>query len=576
MTKIEAFLQNAVRYIGIVLVSFLFLQSLFTLCIILWRWEKIEWNFYIENNLFLQLLSILLFFGLCVFLHSKRVFAFIQDKGKVVCIITLIIVSVFLIFWYQQTKFSPVHDEEIVFQLANAFLQGNYADWLPGGYAYMYPHQNGLVLFTALLIRIFGSIHALPVFYHINVVFYILTVIFIHLSLKLIFQKEFSHMQTLMLLLFLPYTFYCVLYYGNVIGFGWAMGGIYFLLTYLHNGKKSSLIVAALFMTFAVMFKQNDLIIFVGCSILLITDLILRRQHFMKKAFLSLLFACIFLVGIQLPTTTIKVTSGLDLGEGNTPLAWVAMGLQYMVLRPPGFYNAYNVDVFTENHFNTAEAAKASIQSIQSSLTKFYQDPKYATFFFGSKLALEWTNPSFECFAFQEDRFVHDSRGAIVRSTIEPGGKLNTILLLWFDVTQSVILFGVIIYLASAKQASLRQLFFVMLFIGGYIFFIFWEAKARYVVPYFFMLIPYSYPGYVKCVDSAKAITSVLRHQADSSVMQKHRSIYITILILIVLILWIALSNSPYIMNLFKITTDTDLYYEYVNGLIKDSWKIVY
>jgi hypothetical protein len=220
--------------------------------------------------------------------------------------------------------------------------------------------------------------------------------------------------------------------------------------------------------------------------------------------------------------------------------------------------------------------AKASIKSIQKSLVDFYQDPAYTTFFFGAKLAGEWANSSFESLAFQDAHLDTIKQGAFVQSALEPGGKINSVLLLWFDLMHAVILFGVLMYLISAKNATVSQLFFVILFIGGFIFFTFWEAKATYVVPYFFLLIPYAYPGYLQCADSTTTLVSVMQRKVPKTTLREFKSIYVTILILTILIFIIAISDSQYINNLFKITFDTEQYYEYMSGLIKSSWRIIY
>ena len=84
-------------------------------------------------------------------------------------------------------------------------------------------------------------------------------------------------------------------------------------------------------------------------------------------------------------------------GAGNSKWAHIATGLQDTE-SAPGWYNTYNTETFVENKYDTDATAKASQENIRESLQHFAEDPEYAWSFFNRKWAIQWNNPTFECF----------------------------------------------------------------------------------------------------------------------------------------------------------------------------------
>ena len=109
-----------------------------------------------------------------------------------------------------------------------------------------------------------------------------------------------------------------------------------------------------------------------------------------------------------------------------------------------------------------------------------------------------------------------------------------------------------IIYLACDDSKDIKKLIFVTAFIGGFIFFTFWEAKCRYAAPFYVMLIPYAYPGYLKLFE------------------RKTKKPVITCAALIFMVLTIAFSNNGFVCNAFKLNSDTDSYYDYIHEFDKN------
>ena len=54
----------------------------------------------------------------------------------------------------------------------------------------------------------------------------------------------------------------------------------------------------------------------------------------------------------------------------------------------------------------------------------------------------------------------------------------------------------VCVFFADVKGQSLDELIFLIIFIGAFLFQIFYEAKSQYMLIFFFMLFPYAAQGY--------------------------------------------------------------------------------
>ena len=66
------------------------------------------------------------------------------------------------------------------------------------------------------------------------------------------------------------------------------------------------------------------------------------------------------------------------------------------------------------------------------------------------------------------------------------------------NIVQTLILFGTLLFMIiNFKNTNYTQLVFAIIFIGGFMFHMIWEAKCQYTLTYFVLLIPYSIKGYI-------------------------------------------------------------------------------
>ena len=158
---------------------------------------------------------------------------------------------------------------------------------------------------------------------------------------------------------------------------------------------------------------------------------------------------------------------------------------------PGGKYNGYNLEVYTENEYDTARAKEESIESIKQSIREFRDDPGHAVDFFARKIASQWNNP--DSMSLSNATVKKDELSWLVNS-VEAGG-LRLVLRFVSNIFQAWILLGAILYMVWEKNKTDYEWVFLLLFLGGFIFHLFWEAGSRYAFPYYFLLIPYSCIG---------------------------------------------------------------------------------
>ncbi len=537
-----------IRYVCVVLSGYLFLQGLFTLCNI----RRIEeTTYFISNNAFVQLAGVALFTLFVIVLSKESVWGWLGRHGHYLFGILTALMFLFLIWWVTQTVFWYYGDAEWMYRCALELLEGNFSQWKPGGYCYMWPFQSGTVLLIAGIVKCSSVGTSFYIFPIVSIVFYTVTIISLYATLKLLYRdRALVNVQGIMLTLYIPYAFLTMCMYGDPVGYGWGALAVYHAVKYVKKDKPCNLILSAFFLCPAIWFKLNCSILMVGILVLTVLKVLeLRREkeRILRSLFLILCFVLIVSVGTKIPYFYISRLSGMEMPAGNSKWAHLAMGAQDSD-KAPGWYNGYNAETFIRNGYDTEKTAAEAKLALAESLKNFAENPSYAWEFYNRKLASEWNNPTMECFHVQNFRNTALELSGFVKSTINDGGKIN-ILAIWFlDIAQSVLLFGILIYFLYEEKVDYQQLIWGLLFVGAFVFWMFWEAKCRYVAPYFLFLIPYSIMGYRILITR-----------------WRKRRMQISLAVLTVLIVFLQCSGSGWVKNSFKINSDTEAYYEYIH-----------
>lgn len=126
-------------------------------------------------------------------------------------------------------------------------------------------------------------------------------------------------------------------------------------------------------------------------------------------------------------------------------------------------------------------------------MARFRSDPLYAGWFYGEKFVSQWNDPSYECFAMTHTNGW--KRCGVVNSMFV--GKLNTLMIWFMNQYQSLIFMGVFLWLIYGfwRKKELEDRILLIFILGGFFFHMIWEAKGRYILPYFVAMLPMAAVG---------------------------------------------------------------------------------
>lgn len=425
-------------------------------------------------------------------------------------LLTVILAGLFVC----KTQLFPGSDPAKVYEIAMQWRQGDFSSFEEGAYLFCYPFQSGIVLYLYLLSFVFGEGNFVgPQL--VNVIF--LAVIY-GLLTKLSglfgaaagegtdgFEKKRKGLQTavyLGLLVWVPLSFYVTYLYGILPGMALSLGAVYFAQRYLAKRRWFYIAGASLCMGLATVIKMNCLIYLIAIACFLVYDAVCQfffsGEKKWKEGAASLIFiACMGLcvaVCTQISNAVVERIAGQELPEGEVMLSWVVMGMQEAPLGPGG-YNGYIGNVFQEHHYDTEEVMQASLEELRKIVTEMSENPLDVGLpFLARKTAFQWNDPTFICLDRTRGRKAQTRIPEWLKSVIDGRGSVRLSVLL--NYMQTLYLTGVLLYLFLRwRKGTLYELMGAVVFLGGYLFHLFWESSASYTIPYFVLLIPYAVCG---------------------------------------------------------------------------------
>ena len=159
------------------------------------------------------------------------------------------------------------------------------------------------------------------------------------------------------------------------------------------------------------------------------------------------------------------------------------MGLQENAELYDGWYNHYNNLSYEKAAFDPNIQAIMSKEQIKNRFSYFMDHPNEGLRFFSGKNASQWNNPTFQGdwinyeIGDEEQAFDISHARWVDYFLSEPGAyRLSQVM----NCLQSVILLGAFLFFTSAEKRDCPYLCFCLIFLGGFVFHTFWEAKAQY------------------------------------------------------------------------------------------------
>ena len=496
--KFEYFCSRVAAGIGILILGFLSLYSLFYTRKFPTNHDEMpveNWGSPVSLVLFaVILLAAVSYLGHWILKNEK-------SRERNICLLlgfTCIYAVVYGIAWAFACKYYMMWDPKLVSfwgdQLAHGINNVSASDI---DYLSSYPHQMGLIALLELIYRISG-----PENYH---AFQVLNSLgagaVVYLGYKIIRmttkrQEPAVYFLLLMLCCHPLYIYVCYVY-GEVLSVCLSFLAVYALLLYLEQYQIRYAVLLGVSLTLACLVRSNCYIVIAAVACVLLVKMVADKR--LRHGLVLAGCLAMFFVAHTALLKTYEQRLGFSLEKGMPTILWVAMGLQEGggegMEREAGWYNGFAYDVFVDECGRDQEASKKiGYQAIAESLTNFKDNPAYAKNFFWRKLGSQWGEPTYSC--LQETNRRIEERSAFMDRLYK--GDLWPGFVRFMDVYQSVIYFGALLclLLLIRKRVPVEQLTFLIVVIGGFLFYIFWEAKSRYVLPYFIMLIPSAASGW--------------------------------------------------------------------------------
>lgn len=393
------------------------------------------------------------------------------------------------VFWVVSTQVQTDADQWYCADIASRqmFSDYDFADYMPGGYAFHYPYQSGLILVMSMIFRFFGSMNY-TAFQICNVIAMLIFDISIMKIAEYMESSSAKKVASVMLVLFWPLLFYTVFVYGNLMGLAFGTTALFFEYRYFKRRRLRDIVISCIMIGLAVMMKTNYLIFLIAMLIFLVLDFVVT---FRKRTILYAILAVVcYVLGSTGPIALVSMQSGIDVGSGVPKIAFISMGLRESRLAPGWWDDYYHENLYIDSGYDAEIASAMAKEDINERLETFKEDPGYAANFFYKKMISQWCEPTFEGIWI-----CHYDKGVTLSGIID--NILNRDLQGWvtgfLNLYQTFIYWTALLFvILNRKNKNVFLWLPAAAFIGGFLFHMIWEAKGQYTISYFVLLIPYS------------------------------------------------------------------------------------
>ncbi len=485
MCKFKNFVNGFISIIGMVIFAVLiYLAYTTTLINIGYEYEMPT---LFKDSIFINIFVIL---GICLlcYLLNKLINKFYE---KINTNILMILVSIFMvlasIIWILSSNACPEADQEHVCLYADEFNNNDYFGLLMGQYMGMHQHQLGLCTILRIMFALFGDYNyrSFQILNALSLGLLVIsgTMIIRNMHFNIDTKKTEIHYLLLMLLC-TPLYIYTDFVYGEILSIVFSFFTFWNLLSYLNNHKTINLIFTLLGLFIACFVRRNTIIIAIAIALVLLVKLIIEHNKYIVLGLITVILAATLsfevpniIYGKYIPSDSVEMPSTL----------YIAMGLR----GENGYYDGYNLATYIDVNFKPDEANEVAISYIKTRLAYFDNHKEEAYTFFYNKLNCQWNVPLFQCYIMNHN--INGNSGRL--GTLLYEGVLNKITNIvgnYYHLFIYTMLFIFAIYsFKNRKEIKLEDYIFLVYIIGGFLFSIIWEAKARYILPYFICMIPY-------------------------------------------------------------------------------------
>ncbi|MBF0746409.1 hypothetical protein IR073_01785 [Gemella sp. 19428wG2_WT2a] len=454
---------------------------------------------YYREDLTILNIAMLVVFSIVILLFIKYIRKVISIK-RLVLIVMIYVFFMSLLFALLRRDYVQFDPFNVIDQASN-FIRDNYSGLDKGNnYLYIYSHQITTVFLFQVILGTFGRATFILYIMQSFAIAYI--VYMLYRLVDIIFEnEEVSYTVVVLSALCFPLIFYVAFIYGTLAGMFLVLVAFYNVIKYFKSNKWYHLMIAAFSINISVLFIGNNMINMLAIFAVLLIYLFRKFDKKVIAFFISTLFMMVAFKSLII--NYYEVASQKSVFEGVNKISWIAMGMQEGD-REAGWWNAFNYDILIDKDYDNEKVVEVSKNSINQRLNVFKNNPEYALDFYKRKYDNQFIDPTFQVLVVTApqnydlgnvDKLLN-LKNIIVEDIYF--GKLNAISFYIMKAYQIfVYIFTLIASFLLFRSSRLNHLFIPITFIGGTLFHIIWEAKSRYIFPYFVFLIPLAAYGFV-------------------------------------------------------------------------------
>lgn len=447
---------------------------------------------------------------------------------RILCRVTLAAAMLWIaaagLWWIFSSAHQPQGDQAFIYGGASYFINGEYFFLEERGYFSIYPYQLGLTALCELIFRVVGAYN----YRALEIVCLAFAVGSVYIGHRILWQISESTAAVIgyniLMMGCLPLILYTPWVYGDIPSIFFALLAAWMLIDYISKKKMRYLVILAFALIFAMLVRKNSLILLIAICI---TSVLYALRHRDGKVFLALVLGAVCAYGLyQGIYKMYEIRSGVEHYKGIPAVAWITMGMTAEEdCEMYGWYNNYTKDLYLALEEDSELTATVAKQDLADKLRAFRDNPARAGYFFKEKILSQWNEPLYQAVFFNAER-PEDVGGPEPGSLAEKvGGDYFVSLLAVCDRWQFIIYVGMLLYfLFAVKQDSdILQHVLVITVIGGFLFSIIHEAKARYIFPYYVMMFPFAAYGYRQAVRQASILLKAGFRERKAADMREDR-----------------------------------------------------
>lgn len=397
-------------------------------------------------------------------------------------------------WWIYSAERVPAADQLYICVDACNFMEGQFDSLRPGYYCDRYPQQLGMIAVLELVFSVTGTYN----YFAFEVINVLAVSCIAYLGYRIV--REITEDMTPVLIYCLtmmgclPLIFYTSWVYGEILSILFSMLAVFFLLRYGNIRKWGYLAGSVVSLSLAVTVRKNCLILAIAFCLVAILAAIRRKdRRLLVFAVCALLIPNLVVSGVR---KTYELRSGISVSKGLPASSWIYVGLQETDSRY-GWYYIAETDPYGESGCNTEESDRIYRQAIRDRLTTFWEQPSYAFSFLKQKQLSQWNEPLYQGYYFSQNYAEENppAEDSLIQRLSQTA--CFTWVLRICDRLQFVLYMGMFFFFLFAvrKEGNLLSFVLPVMIIGGFLFSIIWEAKARYIFPYYVAMFPMAAVG---------------------------------------------------------------------------------